>query len=91
MLAEMPASPEFVRLVRAEVIDPEYARVESLLRQAQAHGEVRDDADLTLVIDAFLGAALARAVLIDRPLDHDFAERMVDLLIEGLHARPTSD
>jgi AcrR family transcriptional regulator len=88
LLAEMPASPEFVRLVRAEVIDPEYARVESLLRQARERGEVREDADLTLVVDAFLGAALARAVLLDRPLDHDFAVGMVDLLIEGLRPRP---
>jgi AcrR family transcriptional regulator len=88
MLAEMPGSP-VVRLVRAAVIDPEYARVQSLLRRAQARGEVRDDADLTLVIDAFLGAALARAVLLDRPLDHDFAARMVDLLLEGV--RPKTD
>jgi AcrR family transcriptional regulator len=91
MLAEMPTSPEFVRLVRAEVIDPEYARVQSLLLQAQARGEIRDGADLTLVIDAFLGAALARAVLLDRPLDHDFAHGMVDLLIEGLRPRPTAE
>lgn len=91
MLAEMPASPEFGRLVRAEVIDPEYARVESLLRRARARGEVREDVDLTLVIDTFLGAALARAVLLDRPLDQDFATRMVDLLIEGLRPRRSAD
>ncbi|ANY07770.1 TetR/AcrR family transcriptional regulator [Pseudonocardia sp. HH130630-07] len=84
MLAEMTTSPELLRLVRAQVVDPEYARVRALLARAQERGEVRDGVDLDLVLDVFLGVVLARATVLDRPLDDAFAERMVDLVINGL-------
>jgi hypothetical protein len=55
--------------------------------RAAPGGGIRADADLQLAIDAFIGTALARATLLDRPLDDDFAERLVDLLVTGLAPR----
>lgn len=89
LLADVSASPELANLVRATVIEPEYARVHALLKRAQHRGEIRSDADLPLVIDAFIGTAMARATLLDSPLDHAFSARLVELLITGMAPRPS--
>lgn len=90
ILAEASASQELGRLARSTVIEPEYARVHALLDRARSRGEVRSDVDLTLVIDAFLGTALARSTILANPLDHAAGARLVDLLVNGLAPRPAS-
>jgi AcrR family transcriptional regulator len=87
LLAEVSASRELAQLVRTVVIEPEYARVRELLERAKQRGEVRADADLSLVIDALTGTALARASLLDDPLDHTSGERLVELLVTGMAPR----
>ena len=87
LLAEVSANPELAHLIRRVVIGPEYGRVRGQLELAQQRGEIRDDADLDLVIDAFIGTALARVTLLDRPLDHAYSERLVNLLLGGVAAR----
>jgi AcrR family transcriptional regulator len=90
ILAEISASDELGDLVRTNVIEPEYARVRELLERAQRRGEIRADADLRLVIDAFLGTAVARSTVLADPLDHASAARLVELLVHGLAPRPPS-
>jgi AcrR family transcriptional regulator len=87
LLAEVSANPELAQLIRTVVIGPEYGRVRGQLELAQQRGEIRDAADLDLVIDAFIGTALARVTLLDRPLDHAYSERLVNLLLGGVAAR----
>jgi AcrR family transcriptional regulator len=84
LMADLTANPELARFVRTLVIEPEYERVRSMLASAQRRGEIRSDADLTLAIDAFTGTALARVLLLDRPVDSGFGERLVDLILRGL-------
>ncbi|MDR3664483.1 MAG: TetR/AcrR family transcriptional regulator [Mycobacterium sp.] len=87
LLAELSTSPELARLVQSRVLGPEYQRVRTLLEQAQDRGEIRTDVDLRLIIDAFFGTALARAILLGGPLDHRFSTELVDLLIGGMAPR----
>ncbi len=87
LLAEMAAVPELARRVGMRVVDSEYARVRDMLEQARDRGEIRADADLMVAIDAFVGTALARVSLFDRPVDQDFGARLVDLLVHGLAPR----
>lgn len=89
LLADLSAHPELAQTVRAMVIDPEYERVRATLRQAQSRGQIRQNIDLTLVIDIFVGAALARSALLDHQVDHDFGQRLVDILVDGLAPRPS--
>lgn len=86
LLAEIAASPELAESVRSTVIGPEYVRVREQLHAAQVRGEIRRDADVDLVIDAFIGTALARATLLDHPLDYAYGSRLVDLLLDGFAA-----
>jgi AcrR family transcriptional regulator len=87
LLAEIAASPELAQLIRTVVIGPEYGRVRGQLELAQARGEIRADADLDLVIDAFIGTAFVRVTLLDHSVDHAYSKRLVDLLIDGARAR----
>jgi AcrR family transcriptional regulator len=89
LVAEIAASPQLANLVRALVLDPEYARVHTALERAQQRGEIHPDADLTLAIDAFTGTALTRVLLPSRPVDHSFGEQLVDLIVNGLAPRHT--
>lgn len=84
LLAEIAASPDLAAIVRRTIVDPEYARVRSVLKRGQRRGELRDDVDLDLVIDAFTGTALARATLLHHPIDREYGSRLVDLLVQGL-------
>jgi AcrR family transcriptional regulator len=86
-LAEVAANPELAKLIRTVVIGPEYGRVRGQLELAQQRGELRAEADLDLVIDAFIGTALARVTLLHRPVDHAYSERLVNLLLDGVAAR----
>jgi len=52
-------------------------------------GEIRAGADLTLAIDAFTGTAPTRGLLLGRPVDHSFGERLVNLIVNGLAPRHT--
>jgi hypothetical protein len=83
LLSEVGGNPELAALVRGVVIGPEYARVRDQLELAQDRGEIRADIDLDLVIDAFIGTALARSTLLDHPVDHRYGVRLVDLLLDG--------
>jgi AcrR family transcriptional regulator len=86
LLADVTANPQLAQLIRERLIDPEYTRVRDMLERARARGEIRRDADLTLTIDAFLGTALARAIVVDHPIDRAFGNDLVDLLINGIAA-----
>ncbi|HUR94303.1 MAG TPA: TetR/AcrR family transcriptional regulator, partial [Gemmatimonadales bacterium] len=88
LFADLAANPALGQLVRAMVVDPEYQRVLAALERACARHEIREDADLILAIDAFTGTALVRVLLLDRPLDRQAGDRLVDLLVHGLAPRP---
>jgi AcrR family transcriptional regulator len=83
LLADVAADPQLAHLIRTAVIGPEYERVRSQLELARQRGEVRADVDLDLIIDAFIGTALARITLLDHQVDHDYGRRLVDLLLDG--------
>jgi AcrR family transcriptional regulator len=88
LIAEVSSSPQLARLFGGSIAAQEYARIHDLLERARRRGEVRADADVTLVIDAFIGTALARATILDHPVDEEFGTRLVDLLVDGLAPPP---
>jgi AcrR family transcriptional regulator len=87
LLADLSSNEQLLDLVRRLVIDPEVDRVRDALRAAQERGEIREDADLDLAIDAFTGTALARTTLINRPVNRAYGDALVDLLMHGLAPR----
>ena len=87
LLADLSSDRRLLDLVRQLVIEPEVGRVREALHAAQERGEIRDDADLDLAVDVFIGTALARTTVIDRPVDHAYGDALVDLVMYGLATR----
>lgn len=83
--AQMKSSPKLWAAYDATVIAPRRLQGYEVLRRGQQNGELRDDIDIELLNDMFVGPVLVRSVL--RPeteLPEDLAERIVDTLLEGL-------
>ncbi|MFF1707854.1 TetR/AcrR family transcriptional regulator [Streptomyces sp. NPDC058252] len=87
--AQMKSSPRLWAAYDSTVIAPRRQQGYEVLRRGVENGELRDDVDIELLNDLFVGPMLVRAVL--RPesdLPADLAEQVVDTLLEGL--RPVS-
>ncbi|MCX4975078.1 MULTISPECIES: TetR/AcrR family transcriptional regulator [unclassified Streptomyces] len=85
---QMKASPRLWSAYHATVIAPRRRMGEEVLRRGQENGELRDDIDIELLNDMFVGPMLVRTVMHpDSALPEDLAERIVDTALEGL--RPT--
>ncbi len=55
------------------------------VRRAVAAGELRDDLDVDLLDDLFVGPMLVRTVhRPDAPLPEDLVDRVIDALLNGL-------
>ncbi|MEW2165085.1 TetR/AcrR family transcriptional regulator [Streptomyces sp. NPDC007084] len=86
--AQMKSNPKLWAAYDAMVIAPRRRLGCEVLRRGQQNGELRDDIDIELLNDMFVGPLLVRTVL--RPaadLPEGLAEQVVDTLLEGL--RPT--
>lgn len=83
--AQMKSSPKLWNAYHTTVIDPRRRLGYEVLRRGQQNGELREDVDVELVNDIFVGPMLVRSIL--RPeseLPEDLAEQIVDTLLEGL-------
>jgi hypothetical protein len=54
------------------------------LERGRARGEIREDADLELAVDALHGAVFYRLLLSGEPLDDAFMDRLADQTLAGL-------
>jgi AcrR family transcriptional regulator len=88
--AQMKSSPKLWAAYDATVIAPRRQLGYEVLRRGQENGELRDDVDIELLNDMFVGPMLVRSVMRpDTELPEGLAERIVDTLLEGLRpARP---
>lgn len=87
--AQMKSSPKLWAAYHATVVAPRRRLALEVLRRGQENGELRQDLDLELMNDIFVGPMLVRTVMHpDRTLEEDLAERIVDAVLEGL--RPVS-
>ncbi|MFJ4831138.1 TetR/AcrR family transcriptional regulator [Streptomyces sp. NPDC088747] len=83
--AQMKSSPKVWEAYHAIVVEPRRLSTLEVLRRGQRDGELRDDIDLDLLNDMFVGPMLVRSVL--RPqadLPEDLAARIVDAALDGL-------
>ncbi|MFE9764862.1 TetR/AcrR family transcriptional regulator [Streptomyces sp. NPDC005808] len=83
--AQMKSSPKVWNAYHATVIEPRRQIAFEVLRRGQRNGELREDLDVELLNDMFVGPMLVRALLRpDAELPEDLAERIVDALLVGL-------
>ncbi|MET7353836.1 TetR/AcrR family transcriptional regulator [Streptomyces mirabilis] len=83
--AQIKSSPKIWAAYQAIVIEPRRLTTFEVLRRGQRDGELRDDVDIEVINDLFVGPMLVRAVM--RPgaeLPEDLAEQIVDTVLAGL-------
>jgi AcrR family transcriptional regulator len=87
--AQMKSSPKIWAAYHAAVIEPRRRKQIDILRRGQRSGELREDIDIELMNDMFVGPMLFRTVMRpDAELPAGLSEQIVDTVLEGL--RPVS-
>jgi AcrR family transcriptional regulator len=70
--------------------DPRRAEAKEMLRQKQANGQLRKDADLDLVLDSLYGPLYYRFLVKNEPPSQKYAQALAALVIQGLQDSPAS-
>ncbi|WAZ21313.1 TetR/AcrR family transcriptional regulator [Streptomyces cinnabarinus] len=87
--AQMKSSPKVWTAYHTLVVAPRRRLGVEVLRRGQRNGELREDVDVELLNDLFVGPMLLRSVMRpDADLPDGLSEQIVDTLLEGL--RPVS-
>jgi AcrR family transcriptional regulator len=76
--------PQVAEAFRSIWSDPRRAEAKSMLRQKQAAGQLRQDADLDLVIDSLYGPLYYRFLVKNELPSQKYAESLAALVIQGL-------
>ncbi|MET8710060.1 TetR/AcrR family transcriptional regulator [Streptomyces californicus] len=85
MFAQMKSHPKLWEEYHGRVIAPRRLAMLEAVRRAVAAGELRDDLDVDLLDDLFVGPMLVRTVhRPDAPLPEDLVDRVIDALLNGL-------
>jgi AcrR family transcriptional regulator len=83
-VAASRSDPEVAAAFRSIWSDPRRAEAKEMLRQKQAGGQLRPDADLDLVLDSLYGPLYYRFLVKNDPPSQKYAEALVGLVIQGL-------
>ncbi|MFJ9919031.1 TetR/AcrR family transcriptional regulator [Streptomyces rubiginosohelvolus] len=85
IFAQMKSHPKLWNEYHGTVIAPRRLAMVEAVRRAVAAGELRDDLDVELIDDLFVGPMLVRTVhRPDAPLPDDLADRIITALLQGL-------
>lgn len=88
--AQIKSSPKIWAAYQAIVIEPRRLTTFEVLRRGQRDGELRDDVDIEVINDLFVGPMLVRAVMRpDAELPENLAEQIVDTVLAGLRPAQT--
>lgn len=80
------SDPEVAAAFRSIWSDPRRAEAKQMLRRKQAAGQLREDADLDLVLDSLYGPLYYRFLVKNEPPTQKYAEALAELVIRGLAA-----
>ncbi|MET8676400.1 TetR/AcrR family transcriptional regulator [Streptomyces sp. NPDC004647] len=91
VVAEVKSHPRLWREYHETVVRTRREAVYAVLRRGMASGEVRDDVDIELLSDLFVGPMLARVFLHEwQELPEGLAEQIVDTVLRGVRPAPGS-
>jgi AcrR family transcriptional regulator len=73
--------PEFAEAFRREIVGPKIAASQLIWERAKARGEIRPDADLSLLEPALAGIVLHRVFLMGEQPTEELVSRVIDQII----------
>ncbi len=83
LVADLVADPELAATYLGDYVELRQASVRQALERGVARGELRADADLSLIYDLLIGPLFTRSVVRGEPLTADIAEQTVDLVLQA--------
>jgi AcrR family transcriptional regulator len=84
LVGEMAAQTDIGRKYAETVIIPRRHALAEVIRRAVERGELHDDLDVELAVDMLTGPVILRKLMgFFRPVGDDWAEALVDRLLEG--------
>jgi AcrR family transcriptional regulator len=81
LVADLVADPELAEPYFRDYLEPRRISVWEALRRGVDRGELRADADFSLIYDMLLGPLFVRSVVRGEPLGPDLAEQTVDAVL----------
>ena len=81
LVADLVGHPELAESYFGDYIRPRQESVWQALQRGVERGELRPDADFTLIYDLLLGPLFVRSVVRGEPLDPELAAQTVDLVL----------
>jgi AcrR family transcriptional regulator len=91
LIAESQHDPELAKALRERFIASRRAAAREVFVRGQARGELRDDLDVEIAIDALYGALYYRLLVSGEPLRPRYADALLDQLYpQALAAAPRS-
>jgi AcrR family transcriptional regulator len=88
LIAEAQHDADLRAAWRERVIEPLRSQHRIMLDRAIARGEIPAAVDQEVVLDLFFGAAQHRLLLGHLPLTDEFIGEVVDVILDGIRARP---
>ena len=90
LVADIQHDADLAEGFHRDVVPARREAMLAALERGRARGEIREDADLELAVDALHGAVFYRLLLSGEALDEDFASRLTDQVLEGLVRSPSA-
>ena len=87
LLGEGAKYPKLMTRYAETVVEPRREVIRSVLRRGIATGQLRPDLDVEIVLLTLTGAGMSRGKYNTVPHNREFAERVVDSLLQGLSPR----
>ncbi len=90
LVADLVADPELGETYFRDYIGPRRESVWQALQRGIDRGELRSDADFSLIYDLLLGSLFMRSVVRGEPIGPHLAEQTVDVILEAFGTRKPS-
>ena len=84
LVSDLQHDADLARGFRQHVVPARREAMLAALERGRTRGEIREDADLELAVDALHGAVFYRLLLSGEPLDDAFVDRLADQTLAGL-------
>ena len=84
LVSDLQHDADLARGFRQQVVPARREAMLAALERGRARGEIREDADVELAVDALHGAVFYRLLLSGEPLDEAFVDRLADQTLAGL-------
>jgi AcrR family transcriptional regulator len=84
LAADAQSDPEVARALREQWLGPRRAVAAEIVRNGMRTGELRPDLDVAATLDLVFAPVYYRLLFSHEPLDEEFAERCLGLLLQGI-------